>query len=318
MAEEEMIQPSGDYVANPNIKDEVKSEHNDNLPGPAISVPGSAGGEVRNDLEGGGFAGAGPSVTPHSGNLPEMRGGGDFMSSPMASSSGDIDKAAIPRGLAEAERHEDSMGAAASSPALNTEAKDALEGAGVTPAIPATHAATASPAIPATPASPALSHEARNDLEGGSPPAYTGGAPVVNVEHLKNGATLTTTATGARIEQAPGHTPYQVSPPTASISSPSSEVRNDLEIGGGSTIPVSTAPHSPAPTLSAESKSALDGGGAAVPSSLSGHEHAALDGGDMGVTELDKPKGHMPSASHGINFGMSDTNIHRPGMQQPL
>lgn len=48
----------------------------------------------------------------------------------------------------------------------------------------------------------------------GYPPAYTGGAKVVKVEHLANGATLTTTATGAVIEQAPGHTPYQVKAPT--------------------------------------------------------------------------------------------------------
>lgn len=46
-----------------------------------------------------------------------------------------------------------------------------------------------------------------------SPPAYKGGAEVVNVKTLKNGATLTTTASGAQIEQLPGHSAYQVKAP---------------------------------------------------------------------------------------------------------
>jgi hypothetical protein len=43
------------------------------------------------------------------------------------------------------------------------------------------------------------------------PPVYRGGAQVTKVEHTKGGATITTLASGVRIEQAPGKTPYRIS-----------------------------------------------------------------------------------------------------------
>ena len=59
---------------------------------------------------------------------------------------------------------------------------------------------------------------------------YTGGAEVVNVKTLNNGATLTTTASGAEIEQLPGHSAYQVKAPSI-------------------TLPPSTATDTPPPAL---------------------------------------------------------------------
>ncbi|MBI2588859.1 hypothetical protein HYW35_01460 [Candidatus Saccharibacteria bacterium] len=42
------------------------------------------------------------------------------------------------------------------------------------------------------------------------PPAYTGGAKPVKTEHPSPGVTITTTASGAKIEQVEGHTPYTI------------------------------------------------------------------------------------------------------------
>ncbi len=63
-------------------------------------------------------------------------------------------------------------------------------------------------------------HTGAGGLSTMSPPAYKGGAPVVNVERPKLGATITTTASGAQVEQVAGHTPYQVSPPVAVPATP--------------------------------------------------------------------------------------------------
>jgi len=89
-------------------------------------------------------------------------------------------------------------------------------------AVGATHGndmmATA-PSSPSPPAAPPIMAPttpdavARYETENSSPPAYTGGAEPVKVEHLNNGGTLTTTATGAEIEQVPGHSAYQVKAP---------------------------------------------------------------------------------------------------------
>lgn len=72
-------------------------------------------------------------------------------------------------------------------------------------------------------------------------PAYKGGAAVESVKHLANGATLTTTATGAEIEQMPGHSAYQVK-----AASPSESTQEDV-IKPTVTLPTKTASDSPAP-----------------------------------------------------------------------
>ncbi len=119
-----------------------------------------------------------------------------------------------------------------------------------------------------------------------SPSAYTGGAEVVEVKTLKNGATLTTTASGAQIEQLPGHSAYQVKAPdqpAAVNMAPTSaaEVAALSQSHAGYTAPPTPAAASP------------------VASS---------------VTILDPPHGALPTAGGGsITSADPTTPVHHAG-----